>query len=354
MEGLDPELRDWLVAHGATDELLARAATRPYPEGLASDLAIAQGASLSARDVADRSGLDLDTVTSVFRVLGVMVNDPDVRLFTDADVQLVSELHEAEEAGIVRGSDLYRVVANVMDRLAEAAVAVFVQGRVEDLRRRGASPVEHAETTLQATAAALRLGVGLATLFRHHMRQAIARQRIMQSGVSRSELARVAVGFVDLVGSTALEARLDPGALGDLVDLFEARAFEVTTAGGGRLVKLIGDEIMISAVDPVAGCRIVLDLVEEFTAEGIQPRGGLVFGEVLYRHGDYYGPLVNLAARLVDAAIPGEVLVDRSVVEPATAAGLCVEPAGRRQLKGFESPVRVWTLGGETTEAPSS
>src|SRR5690606_4348306 len=190
--------------------------------------------------------------------------DPDVRLFTDADVQLVSELHEAEEAGIVRGSDLYRVVANVMDRLAEAAVAVFVQGRVEDLRRRGASPVEHAETTLQATAAALRLGVGLATLFRHHMRQAIARQRIMQSGVSRSELARVAVGFVDLVGSTALEARLDPGALGDLVDLFEARAFEVTTAGGGRLVKLIGDEIMISAVDPVAGCRIVLDLVEEF------------------------------------------------------------------------------------------
>src|SRR5690606_32203244 len=92
MEGLDRELRDWLVAHGATDELLARAATRPYPEGLASDLAIAQGASLSARDVADRSGLDLDTVTSVFRVLGVMVNDPDVRLFTEADVQLVSEL----------------------------------------------------------------------------------------------------------------------------------------------------------------------------------------------------------------------------------------------------------------------
>ncbi|MGH9260632.1 MAG: adenylate/guanylate cyclase domain-containing protein, partial [Acidimicrobiales bacterium] len=75
-----------------------------------------------------------------------------------------------------------------------------------------------------------------------------------------------------------------------------------------------------------------------------QPRGGLVFGEVLFRHGDYYGPVVNMAARLVDAAIPGEALVDGSVVEATKDETLVFEPAGRRMLKGFEAPVAVWSL----------
>jgi class 3 adenylate cyclase len=90
--------------------------------------------------------------------------------------------------------------------------------------------------------------------------------------------------------------------------------------------------------------RIVADLVAAFTDDGTQPRGGLVFGEVLFRHGDYYGPIVNLAARLVDAAIPGEALVDRTVVEALKDDDQVFEPAGRRMLKGFDEPVAVWSL----------
>ena len=231
-----------------------------------------------------------------------------------------------------------------MERIAEAAVAIYVQGPEEELRRRGATPLEHAEKNAKATELVMQLGVGLAPVFRQHMRQAIARQRVTQSGVSRRELARLAIGFVDLVGSTTLQARLDPADLGAQVTRFETRAFEVIAAGGGRLVKFIGDEIMVAAIDPVAGSRIVLDLVEAFTDDGTQPRGGLVFGEVLFRHGDYYGPVVNLAARLVDTAIPGEVLVDASVAEEAKDEGLSFEPAGRRQVKGFDAPVAVWSL----------
>jgi class 3 adenylate cyclase len=231
-----------------------------------------------------------------------------------------------------------------MDRIADAAVAVYVQGPEEELRRRRASPIEHAEKNLRATELVMHLGVGLAPIFRQHMRQAIARQRITQVGVSRRELARLALGFVDIVGSTSLQAQLDPAELGELVSRFETRAFDITTSAGGRLVKFIGDEIMVAALDPVAGCRVVLELVDAFTDDGTQPRGGLVFGEVLFRHGDYYGPVVNLAARLVDAAIPGEVLVDASVVDEAKGEALSFEPAGRRQLKGFDTPVEVWSL----------
>jgi class 3 adenylate cyclase len=69
-----------------------------------------------------------------------------------------------------------------------------------------------------------------------------------------------------------------------------------------------------------------------------------VYGEVLFRHGDYYGPVVNLAARLVDAAIPGEALVDTSVVEAVKDEGLGFESAGRRMIKGLATPVPVWSL----------
>jgi adenylate cyclase len=174
------------------------------------------------------------------------------------------------------------------------------------------------------------------------MIQALARQRVAQSK-ERRELARLSIGFVDLVGSTGIQAGLSPPELARMVSRFEALAFEVVASGGGRLVKFIGDEIMVAALDVESGCRIVGELVAAFTADGMAPRGGLVHGDVLFRHGDYYGPVVNLAARLVAEAIPSEVLVDGSVVE-ATGDPSRFTPAGRRLLKGFRDPVAVWSL----------
>jgi adenylate cyclase len=325
-------VRQWLAALGATPEQIAAAERVHNPDGLASDLVLSRGAILSARDIARRTGLDVETVLAVYRDLGVSVPDPDAPQFTDDEVTLISELSRAEETGISTGTEVLRVVAGAIERIAEAAVAVYVQGP------------EHTQKNAVATELVMKLGAGLAPVFRHHMRQAVDRQRVTQVGVSRRELARLAIGFVDLVGSTTLQGGLDPAELGAQVTRFETRAFDVVAAGGGRLVKFIGDEIMVAALDPVVGCHIVLDLVEAFTADGTQPRGGLVVGEVLFRHGDYYGPVVNLAARLVDTAIPGEVLVDASVAEEAKDEGLSFEPAGRRQVKGFDAPVTVWSL----------
>ena len=74
----------------------------------------------------------------------------------------------------------------------------------------------------------------------------------------------------------------------------------------------------------------------------VVPRGGLAYGNVLVRGGDYYGSVVNLASRLVDEAVPQEMLVTEQVA--AAAAGCCFEPAGRRMVKGFSDPVQVRTL----------
>jgi class 3 adenylate cyclase len=348
------ETRDWLADRGATPEQLDAAEREGHLAGLASDLVLSRGAQLSAHDVAERTGIDLDLVITTFTNAGVPVPDPGAKQFTDADAAFIAGVCAASYINGPDGGDLMRVVAGALDRIAEAAVAEFVQGPEDELHRRGATQIEHADRVMHATELAGLLGDSLGVLFRHHMQQAIARQRVIQRGVSHRGMARLAIGFVDLVGSTALEARLGPKELGEMVSQFEARAFAVTAAAGGRIVKFIGDEIMVSALDAATGCRLMEALVDTFHDAGVQPRGGLVCGEVLYRHGDYYGPVVNLAARLVDAAIPGEVLVDSSVVRAAGEGGidlgsdrserLTFEPAGRRLLKGFESPVVVWTL----------
>jgi adenylate cyclase len=101
---------------------------------------------------------------------------------------------------------------------------------------------------------------------------------------------------------------------------------------------------MVVALDPLSGCETVLGLMRDLDARGIAPHGGLAFGDVVVRHGDYYGPVVNLASRLSDEAIPGEVLVDPGVADAVEVEGLLFEPAGRRLLKGFAEPVRVSAL----------
>jgi adenylate cyclase len=67
---------------------------------------------------------------------------------------------------------------------------------------------------------------------------------------------------------------------------------------------------------------------------------------VVARGGDYYGSVVNLASRVADTAVPGEVLVDaaaRTAAENVTDQ-LAFAGAGRRMLKGFDEPVPLWSV----------
>lgn len=286
-------------------------------------------------------------MVQVLRAFGVAVPDVDRVRFTEEDATLVVS---AEAAGIVDSADgkgLMRVVASSLDRIADAAVALYVQGTEVKLAEQGASALAFAQETTRMTGLAGKIGTGMGVLFRHHLRQAIDRQRVSQEGVASPDLARMAIGFVDLVGSTARTAAFDAGTLRAVVNQFEARAWEVAAEFGGRVVKFIGDEIMVATVDPVSGCRLLLALIEACSVGDMQPRGGMSCGEVIFRGGDYYGREVNLASRLVDAAIPGEVLVDAAVFEAVKSAqpdALVFEPAGRRLLKGFADPLAVWSV----------
>jgi adenylate cyclase len=184
----------------------------------------------------------------------------------------------------------------------------------------------------------------MGTIFAHHLRDAIARQRASHTDTTDRSLSRLAVGFVDLVGFTPISRQAAPSDLLQLIGQFELEAFEVAAAHNGRVVKHIGDEVMFVALDVAAGCSIAAALTDAFDTKGIEPRAGLAFGDVISRYGDYYGPVVNLAARLADLAVPKEVLVDAAAAEAARGASVLLEPAGRRLLKGFDEPVEVYSV----------
>jgi class 3 adenylate cyclase len=198
--------------------------------------------------------------------------------------------------------------------MAEAAVAAF-RVAVEVPRRRagtgdfwfeGLTDVLFENLLPRALAA-------LETLGRH----AVAGTTVQLWATDEQEAAttrHLHVGFADMVGFTARSQALATADLVAVIDRFERGAADVIARHGGRLIKLIGDGVMYAATDGDAACAIALELVETTGRAGLSDvRAGLAVGRVISRSGDFYGPVVNLAARLASVASPGEVLATAAV-----------------------------------------
>lgn len=336
-------LLDYLASHGVTLAEMVEAAASGDLSAAAFDHRLGSGV-LSAADLAARLGAPVEQVVETYRLLGIQVHDVDESRFAEGE-ELVIELLVAAQHLFPPGmaEEILRSIGAGLSMMAEAAVSAFV-GTVEDQLEQG-SQLARAQTTTIAGELGVELGATLRPLLRHHLWAAVQRQRAGMRGSSDRRESRLAVGFVDLVGFTAIAERLGSAELVDFVTDFHRRAFDVVSRSGGRLVKHIGDEVMFTSAEPDWACDIALSLIESFGELTTPPRGGLAHGIVVARHGDYYGPTVNLAARLADVAVPGEVLAAAVLVEVADAARFTFEPAGRRLLKGFTDPVRAVSVG---------
>jgi adenylate cyclase len=99
-----------------------------------------------------------------------------------------------------------------------------------------------------------------------------------------------------------------------VIDTFEAVAFDVVSAHEGRVVKLIGDEVLFVVDTLDAAVATGLDLIERLAnADGMPPvHCGIAFGPTITVGGDVFGPTVNLAGRLTKVARSGSIAVPRS------------------------------------------
>jgi adenylate cyclase len=263
---------------------------------------------LTQEQVAEHAGISLELARELWHQLGFAHAQPGQVAFTDADVQALRLTKDLIDLGILnadRQEGLVRTWGRSFARLAEWQSALLA----DVARESGQEPGE-----------ALLL-LGDMVLPKVEELQAYTWRRHLLSAGSRL-LASAAEGhaagvcFVDIVGYTSRSRTLSDTELVDWLEDFETTALSIVVERNGRIIKNIGDELLIVADTPTHIAEIALELV----ALGADPdddfpavRAGVAYGDVVSRLGDVYGPVVNIAARLTSVARPGTVLIDRGL-----------------------------------------
>lgn len=282
--------------------------------------------SLRRREVAAAAGVSLLSARKIWRALGFPNLGDDDKAFTPSDERALSNIIDLVRAGKLTEDaaiSLSRSVGQMTDRI----VVWQVEAMIEDMvAQRGLTDAQARQELVTALPELVEpLQEMLTYAWRRQFAAGVQRMAVRaQSGLEASEAGRdgdeddaplplaLAVGFADLVSYTSLSRRMNEKTLAQLVQRFENKCAEIISVGGGRLIKTIGDEVLYTAETPVAGAEISLALAQAFTEDEVLPqaRVSMVWGRILSRLGDIYGPTVNLAARLTALAEPGTVLVD--------------------------------------------
>lgn len=289
------------------------------------------------REVARAVGVSLLSARKLWRALGFPnVTDADVA-FTDGDAEALSRVVTLVREGLIDEATAI-AIARALGQTTDRLVSWHTEALLEHLAATGTHPQNPADAVALLDALAGDLEKLLVYSWRRQLAAVVARIADDPGGAGLAASAELTVGFADLVSYTRLAQRLQQRELGQLVQRFEGLASDVVTAGGGRVIKTVGDEVLFTADDAMAGAVIALSLSEQMAVDDVVPdvRVGLAHGPVLRSLGDVYGATVNLASRLTSLAQPGTVVTD-----PATAQLLAAEPGlvlvqqRARQLRGI-------------------
>src|SRR5579862_1170162 len=264
-------------------------------------------ATLTFAEAAREAGFEATKARRLWRALGFPPVDDDDRGFTQSDVGILRGVRAALELQSVNFDDLIqvtRVVGQSVARIADAQVTASA----ERLRTERDPTPSALAARIEALAPGLELFVTY--VWRRHLLAALRHWSVSPSPSDRI----VTVGFADLVGFTAMSRALEPRELARMVDRFESLAYEHIPERGGRIVKMIGDEVMFAVEDAAFAADIAIALVEACARADDLPdvRIGLASGPTLAWEGDLYGPTVNLASRLVTLARAATVLVSEA------------------------------------------
>jgi adenylate cyclase len=299
-------------------------------------------------EAAQETGLEPALIERIWASAGFSADSLE-RIGED-DLQLLRHMAAVLDAGLplVAFLQLVRVYGHATAQIADAEVKLFHLFVHEPLMRDGVPGLELAEE-MEGLASRL---LPLASPIMDRLHQRSLQHFVGQDVVGHLELEgadgelgrlRVGIAFADLAGYTRLTEEAGEVEALDVVERF-VEAVEVTLPEDARIVKTIGDEVMVVGADPSA----LVDWAVGFQALNAgrrpTPRIGMHVGHALYRDGDYYGSAVNLAARVGARAAGGEVLVTDAVVE-AAGPHLDFEPIGEVKLKGFPEATDLFLAG---------
>jgi adenylate cyclase len=352
-------LLEQLSGEGVTLAELRAAAAAGHLTLLPVERVIAgDGPRYSAREVAEKSGLDLGLLRRFRAALGVPYGDDDEKVGSEADLEAAVRMQRVLEAGfppeeLLRNA---RTIGMAMARVAEANRELVVR----NLAMPGDNERDLANRLAQTAEVMLPLGTEfLVYAFQANLLEQVKRDVIGAADLEAGEIGGAVertVCFADLVEFTSLGEEIAPEELGQVVERFEELASELTTSPV-RLVKTIGDAVMTVSAQARPLVEQSLDLVAAAAAEGDQfplLRAGIATGPTLPQAGDYYGRSVNLASRVTGIARPGSVVIDAATREALGEDGFEYSFAGERRLKGIDARVKLFRVRreGEPRIAP--
>ena len=343
-------VRYLLLELGCNDEEIDRAVEDDVLDLLVVDhLLVPSGHKLTQSEVAGRTDIPVDVVKRFWRALGFLDVDEDEPAFTDMDIEAVQLFQSLTALGIVdldSAVQMARVIGSSMARIAEAETS---PGTTPILMGSGDSVLDADEFARQAEASIPAMTRLLEYVWRRHL-QAATRRAMLHRTRGGEEGVRpvMAVGFADMVGFTVLSQHLGDEELAAVVARFEELAHDTVVALGGRVVKMIGDEVMFVVQSTTGAAQIGLSLAEAYASDDLlsDVRVALAVGPVLVKDGDFYGPVVNLASRLVNVARPGTVLISdefKEALESEGADDIDTRPLRTRSLKDL-GRVQMWKL----------
>ena len=309
--------------------------TGPEPTRVDVERAIlGEAPTLTAAEVAELSGADIDIARRLWRALGFPEYD-DEAAFSGIDAVALRTLHEAVTSGqmdLDTALKATRALGTTMSRLADWEVATLLP-TVEEAPTPGAR-AEAGMAFIEAMSAQFE-GLMLYA-WRRHFAAAVARIGGITEG-DEGATTEVTVGFADIVSFTALSNEMDEDRIGDLVEVFEGRCHDVIAAHRGRAIKSLGDSVLFTNDDPVRAIKIAEGIIDVIGRDARLPdvRIGLASGPVVLRQGDVYGPPVNLAARLTAVARRNRVIIDTTTASMLPASLYETRKLPARPLRGF-------------------
>jgi adenylate cyclase len=352
-EGLDDDARAeredllaWLVEEGFSDDELRRAHRRGLLIFLAAEREVGGAPKYTAAEVAQLSGADPALLARLRRAHGLPLPEADAVELTDVDLASARTSRGFVDAGLTEEQMVAttRVLGRSFATAAEAMRALMLETVLEA----GTTEVELAQRYTAAVHNIMPLvGPMVVQMLSQHLRNMVQGEMVGQAERVAGRLPGArdqAVAFADLVGFTRLGEEIAPEDLGSVAE----RLFTITrevVEPPVRLVKTIGDAVMLTADEPSALLHTALHLLEASDAEGIeafpQLRVGLAYGPAVARGGDVFGRAVNLASRVTAIARAGSVLATREVRDAAPDA-VSWSSAHARRIKGLPEPVPLY------------
>jgi adenylate cyclase len=350
----------YLSDRGATLDQMVEAHAQGNLPAVASDLVVRRNELVPASEVAAQSGISLDRLLRVLLAAGIPAK-PD----TEIPAKTVDLLSAFEQGSALMGDEAIlaftRLLGAASIQIAEAAVALFYSELGPGTEREGGDELSRAQLAEKATLAFTAVPDVLAEMvfdqFERALRRAMAvRSWGPESGTSPfgavdavtagANAEHVALGFVDLVGSTAWAQGLNLRDQSLALARFESAAWESAVLSGGRIVKMIGDEVFFAAPTADAACRIGIDAIRAAVEDEVLPpaRGVVGLGYATPREGDYFGPLVNLLSRMVKIGNPNDLIVTEEVAKELAPSDWSVEALEPTELRGIEGPVPVFRV----------